>query len=837
MGEWWRSPFQDDWTLAELVSRSAELNAQRPALLAGDGVIYTHGDIANYASKLTGNILTTSSPGTVVATLTTLDLPCFASVQAVVTSGCILAPLDAEAPDDRNQRNLQHVGARILITNQERREQAYRLAGTDCRIIVFEDAIGANGIAEHRPAPTDIVAYIFTSGRSGAAKAVIRSQRDYAHAVYCFSKNLYRYTANDRMLIPGSPGHVGSLNDVLSCLAGGFMAVPVDTSHISLQGLLELIKNCQINILQLPPSLLRAITPILQQNMDRLCLRIVVTSGEALLRRDVRCFFDAFPTGIELWQNYGSTETGPICASQYSGEDAHGKDPLPLRSLHDHCAVEILDSEGLDVPTGTQGQIRVCSPYLARGYLDADEVDTRRFTTVNGNAAFLAGDLGMYSDAGELYVAGRSDRQFSQHGRRFEASEVEAAALTHPGVQEAILVPVEADGSTSFVLAVSAAPGQTIDFGELRTTMSMVVAKAILPQRMVALESVPRTAGGKVDYRAVQLLVAPSLQTPNGTGGPPKGSMENWIADCWQEVLKISRPGRDEPFESLGGTSLHTIELSWILESRFGLRFHPELLVEASTIAKQAQQGIEHKHELHNPLITLRDDRKGPYVLMLPGIGGHAWVFAELCRQLSTQATYVAVNYAAMFRAMGAGRSREHIAEYLADTLIKEGRGRPIIAIGYSIGGVAAADLKVTLRAMGQPLTGCVLVDPARLAKNRSRSSLRAEVKRMRDFFAGRNRDKSTSVRLNSFEDELMATSQQLREAYKNAEPIESSSDSTVICSEETMKSDFDDPIRASVRAHDGVVVPCKHLDLLRIPHVTQTAQLVDAVIERDGQA
>lgn len=836
MPQWWESTFQDDWTLAKLIGKSAERNAFRPALLAGDGEVYSHGDISNCAKKLRGAILAHADPGTVVAILNTLDLPCFASVQAVITSDCILAPLDAEAPDDRNRRNMQHVGAKVLVTNADRREQALRLAGTSCRVVVFEDITGDEETAIYTPAPSDTAAYVFTSGRSGAARAVIRTHRDLAHAVYCISKNLCRYSPDDRMLVPGSPGHVGSLNDILSCLMTGFMALPVDISAITLQGLLKLIQRNHATVLGLPPSLLRAMTPILGEAKDQLQLRLVVTSGEALLRRDVRNFFEAFPRGVELWQNYGSTETGPICASRYTVSDSHGKDPLPLRTLHDDCLVEILDANCSAVRNGTQGRIRVCSPYISRGYLKANEEDSKRFMTVAGKDAFLIGDLGSFAETGELFVAGRSDRQFSRNGRRFEASEVEAAALAHPGIQEAVLVPGSDGSSTSFVLAVSVVPGHEVDVSEIRRGMSNLISKAILPHRIIVLQSMPRTAGGKVDYRAVQHQLDSMTVAPIGTGGPPRGRLENWIADCWQDVLKVARPGRDEPFESLGGSSLNLIELSWMLESRFGLRLGPENWVEATTIAKQASQASEQQTEEKSPFVTLHDDHEGPFVLMLPGIGGHAWVFAELCRRLCTPATCVAVNYAEMFSAIGDQNSRKHIAEYLAAAIMDRSGERATVAIGYSLGGVLANDINMELDASGHKLTACLLLDPARLAKNRSRSSLLTELRRLKDYFSGRTHENAIDERVASLEKELVRVSRQLKQAYSNAEPIERSAGTDVICSEESMEDDTGDPIRASVRANGDAVIPCKHLDLLRIPYVTETARHVDEVLARIGE-
>nr|QEO74559.1 AMP-dependent synthetase and ligase [uncultured bacterium] len=110
----------------------------------------------------------------------------------------------------------------------------------------------------------------------------------------------------------------------------------------------------------------------------------------------------------------------------------------------------------------------------------------------------------------------------------------------------------------------------------------------MVPSAFVALESLPLTPSGKVDTRALP----PPDQTRPETGGayvPPRGPVEEVLAELWAGVLGLERVGAHDSFFDLGGHSLLATQL--ISRVRGLFRVEPPLrwLFEAKTVAEFAQ--------------------------------------------------------------------------------------------------------------------------------------------------------------------------------------------------------------------------------------------------------
>src|SRR4029077_14102074 len=89
---------------------------------------------------------------------------------------------------------------------------------------------------------------------------------------------------------------------------------------------------------------------------------------------------------------------------------------------------------------------------------------------------------------------------------------------------------------------------------ELRRHLSTILPEYMVPSAYVQLESLPLTANGKLDRKA--------LPSPEGGAAgvrgyeAPVGEIETALAAIWAELLKVKRVGRHDNFFALGGHSL-----------------------------------------------------------------------------------------------------------------------------------------------------------------------------------------------------------------------------------------------------------------------------------------
>ncbi len=165
------------------------------------------------------------------------------------------------------------------------------------------------------------------------------------------------------------------------------------------------------------------------------------------------------------------------------------------------------DGDALQPFPGAEVEIRsdvlwARSPYLALGYLDRAEPGALR-TDPHGWAT--VGDRARTSTAG-FTVLGRGTGAISTGGHTVLVQEVESTLLTVPGLEEVVVVgyPDPRLGAVVTALVVG-----TVDPRHVREAVAALPAAA-RPRRwaMLTAQALPRTSAGKVDRGAAQARVA-----------------------------------------------------------------------------------------------------------------------------------------------------------------------------------------------------------------------------------------------------------------------------------------------------------------------------------------
>src|SRR3569833_1198815 len=109
----------------------------------------------------------------------------------------------------------------------------------------------------------------------------------------------------------------------------------------------------------------------------------------------------------------------------------------------------------------------------------------------------------------------------------------------------------------------------------------------MVPSAFVVLESLPLTANGKVDRKA--------LPAPEGEAyahhqyEAPQGDIERVLAQLWQELLGVERVGRQNNFFELGGHSLLAVTLIERMRQQ-GLQADVRALFSSPTLRQLAQE-------------------------------------------------------------------------------------------------------------------------------------------------------------------------------------------------------------------------------------------------------
>ncbi|HEY8596068.1 MAG TPA: class I adenylate-forming enzyme family protein [Devosiaceae bacterium] len=213
--------------------------------------------------------------------------------------------------------------------------------------------------------------------------------------------------------------------------------------------------------------------------------------GRAFLQRAL-LFFD------RVDNRYGSTEAWGATEKTLTSED---DDVDSAGSALPGVTVEIVDDDDVLLQSGTEGIVRVRAPMHVPGYMDDPEATARAFR----GGWFYAGDLGLMSESGELYVTGRVDDRLNLGGTKINASFIDRVVGDFDGVADAMCFTEQGPSGIAMLSIVARATGD-IDHAELARMIGTGIAKyaggAETLGNLYFADSVPRNTNGKVVRRA-----------------------------------------------------------------------------------------------------------------------------------------------------------------------------------------------------------------------------------------------------------------------------------------------------------------------------------------------
>jgi acyl-coenzyme A synthetase/AMP-(fatty) acid ligase len=306
---------------------------------------------------------------------------------------------------------------------------------------------------------------------------------------------------------------------------------------------------------------------------------------------DVELFRRICAPGSAFLNGLGLTEAGSVrhFFADHRSEIASG--PLPVGYPVEDVEILILAEDGAVAAPGLPGEIAVRSRYLASGYRRRPELTRARFLPDPAGGAeriYLTGDVGGLDADGCLVHLGRRDFQVKIRGQRVEVEEVEGALLGLDGIRAAAVTPWDdGSGEPRLVAYLVADRGALPTVSALRRALAAALPAHMIPAAFVPLESMPRTAMGKVDRRA---LPSPPRARPALDAPPvePRTPVERELAAIWAEALGLDAVGVEDHFLELGGDSLRAGRIAARAAEQLGVALTPAALFASPTVAAMA---------------------------------------------------------------------------------------------------------------------------------------------------------------------------------------------------------------------------------------------------------
>jgi fatty-acyl-CoA synthase len=232
---------------------------------------------------------------------------------------------------------------------------------------------------------------------------------------------------------------------------------------------------------------------------DLSSLRMLNTGSSVVPEALIRAFH---ARGVPVGQIYGATETAPI-AIVLLREDAEshvGSAGKPAM----HCEVRIVDGDGGDLPEEQIGEVWVRGPNVMRAYWNNQEATRAAFH----EGWFRTGDLARRDRHGYFWIAGRSNDLIISGGENIHPAELENVLADCAGIAEYAVVGIaDAKWGEAACACVVKKPGAALDEQGILALFADRLAKFKHPRRIAFLESLPKSALGKVQKFELKRLI------------------------------------------------------------------------------------------------------------------------------------------------------------------------------------------------------------------------------------------------------------------------------------------------------------------------------------------
>ncbi|KAL4886428.1 hypothetical protein BJY04DRAFT_213196 [Aspergillus karnatakaensis] len=548
--------------LVSLMQRAATQNPTMYAAKIGTSTMI-YQDLSRWSSCVSKHLEMYVKPGDIVCVHAEPSLYWLVAVYGILKAGAVYCPLNAKLSSELRASMFECAGASIYLTASANEVKQRPKSSKYCWAV--EDLLQRQAESEHyhyfhTPHPETNAYLCFTSGSSGKPKGVL-----------CKHQGLIAFQRDREVRLFAQPGTKvaqimsvsfdGSIHEVFSALSyGATLVLPTPSDPFAH---LHEVDTCILT-----PSLAATLDPAEYPN-----LQAVYLVGEQVSQP----LNDKWAAKTALYNMYGPTEAtcGATIKRLLPGVKVTIGRPNPTTRIY------ILNRYRHLAPPGVIGQIYLAGVQVSNGYLNQPQLTAERFfpDTVCrglGEQMYATGDLGYWTENGELVCLGRNDRQVKLRGFRLDLDDIEARLAKLPSITSVAVTRYEDD-------LVAMVQPKSLSTAECRRSMASILPVHAVPRYVVPVDQFPMTGAGKLDYKAIVRSVEQGYQAGFV---PTMTATECQVATIWSDVLglKASEITADANFIAIGGNSLLQLRLASRLSKAFGCAVPLTAVIKSHTL-------------------------------------------------------------------------------------------------------------------------------------------------------------------------------------------------------------------------------------------------------------
>lgn len=457
-------------------------------------------------------ILNGVRPGDLVGICQERSIDMIVSILAVLKAGAAYVPIDPVAPPQRIAIILRTAKPILILTHDQTETvidalfPIINISKSD--LLIKQQSVAAVEIDNSK---INLAYIIFTSGTTGVPNGVCIDHSNLINLIQA-SLQIYDFSSKDVWCLFHSYAFDFSVWEIWGALAfgGKLVIVPYFVSRTPADFHTFLINEGVTILNQTPSAFYQLIEADKHQNKQNK-LRKIILGGEAVDLSLLKPWFQKYGDNKpQIYNMYGITEV-TVHATYHlltiddvrTNRNVIGK-PLP------NYQIILRDEQNNPVPIGTQGEICVLGPGVAKGYLNNKIQSQKKFVPVNTNndsagLMYKSGDLGCYDQEGNLEYLGRIDHQVKIRGFRIELSEIESILNQQPEINFSVVIVKNKEVEKKKLIAFVQLKNTNDNLAEkdLTNRLKQLLPAYMLPTRIKFISQIPLTVNGKIDREAL----------------------------------------------------------------------------------------------------------------------------------------------------------------------------------------------------------------------------------------------------------------------------------------------------------------------------------------------
>ncbi|MCP4154807.1 MAG: AMP-binding protein, partial [bacterium] len=196
----------------------------------------------------------------------------------------------------------------------------------------------------------------------------------------------------------------------------------------------KVIDEDRVGAIKMTPSHLKMIS---SRNLKDLKVKRLIVGGEELEASLAKEIYENFGKEIEIYNEYGPTETVVGSMIYKYNPDIDNHQSVPIGVPIANTQIYLLDSHLQPVPVGVEGELYISGDGLARGYMHNPGLTKEKFIPnpfakaegekeTKQSKLYRTGDMAVRLPDGNIIYKGRTDHQVKIRGYRVETGEIES---------------------------------------------------------------------------------------------------------------------------------------------------------------------------------------------------------------------------------------------------------------------------------------------------------------------------------------------------------------------------------------------------------------------------